>query len=177
MNKDFSYNFLGTFDTGGFEQLIKNLNEEDWNEYTVRQKKYEVHRHTLTIPLIFDNFTNIPKNYPKYEIFKDEILKLEDFFKQFYMTGKLIRCLLVKLLPESYIPKHVDRSYSLEISNRHHIPVTTHEDILFFIDDEPKNMKIGEVWEINNTKPHNVSNPTQYSRIHIIADWKNVRKK
>ena len=44
---------------------------------------------------------------------------------------------------------------------------------MFTIEDEIKNLKIGEIWEINNSeKLHGVSNEGDEDRIHLIVDWK-----
>ena len=44
--------------------------------------------------------------------------------------------------------------------------------IIFTIDGIDKHLKIGEIWEIDNTKMHGVNNPTDTDRVHLIVDFK-----
>jgi tetratricopeptide (TPR) repeat protein len=41
----------------------------------------------------------------------------------------------------------------------------------FFVGGEKKNMRAGELWEINNGLAHAVENRSDQDRIHIIIDW------
>ena len=36
-----------------------------------------------------------------------------------------------------------------------------------------KAMHPGELWEVNNFRPHEVKNGSQIDRIHVIGDWYN----
>ena len=40
----------------------------------------------------------------------------------------------------------------------------------FFVDGEKKNLKTGEIWEIDNTKLHKVENLSNSDRVHLIVD-------
>jgi len=39
------------------------------------------------------------------------------------------------------------------------------------VGEECKNLKYGELWEINNQRQHGVRNLSYEARIHIIIDW------
>jgi len=168
----FTFKFLGNFDTSSFEQKVKTVTEEQWNEYEFRQKTFENHISTRTIPLLFnENFTAAPNEYKFYDLFADDIKKLDDFFLEYYGNGKMIRCILVSLLGNASIPLHVDNGESLISSHRHHIPIIINETVIFQVGLQRKNLKVGEVWEINNRTMHGLSNSSTENRIHLIADW------
>jgi hypothetical protein len=60
-----------------------------------------------------------------------------------------------------------------KIFKRLHIPIQTNEECLFFIKDEVKNLKVGEIWEIANDEyVHWVENKGKTDRVHMIIDWK-----
>jgi aspartyl/asparaginyl beta-hydroxylase (cupin superfamily) len=67
----------------------------------------------------------------------------------------------------------MDSGYSLESCNRIHIPIITNNEVYFTVGGERKNLKDGEMWQINNNnKMHSVENNSNQDRIHLITDWK-----
>jgi hypothetical protein len=168
----------GKIDVDPIIKIIED-NNLDWDEFTDRQKRYNSeHVYTKTIPIIFDksfNFNHL-KIIPteKYPLFKDEISKIEDVIrKNTNEEGKIMRALLVKLTAEKSIRPHVDIvGFSLVVCRRIHIPIQTNDDCFFTVGDDRRNLKLGEVWEINNDKKrHSVDNLGKTDRIHLIVDW------
>jgi quercetin dioxygenase-like cupin family protein len=47
----------------------------------------------------------------------------------------------------------------------------TNKDILFTVGNTTKNLKEGEIWEINNQNLHSVQNNSKEERIHLIIDY------
>ena len=47
-----NFNYIGKLNVSNFSKKVKNINS--WEDYQFRQKTYEVHKYTKTIPLIFD---------------------------------------------------------------------------------------------------------------------------
>lgn len=166
----------GMIDHSEILKIIED-NNLDWNEYTARQEKYTTHCHTKTIPIIFDksfnlnSFKIIPTDY--FSLFENEILKIENLIsKSTNEDGKIIRALLVKLPSGKSIRPHIDRSTTLSLCRRIHIPIQTNENCFFTVGGDKKNLKLGEMWEINNDKRmHSVENLGKYDRIHLIVDW------
>jgi hypothetical protein len=78
------------------------------------------------------------------------------------------------LPPESKCKVHLDFSLFHVLSRRIHIPISTNPNARFSLLSEtgPKNynLKVGSVYEINNTVLHVVSNTGDSHRWHIIAD-------
>ena len=163
------------------EPILKIISDNnlDWDEFTDRQNRYgSEHLHTKTIPIIFDKSFNfdhlkiIPTNH--YSLFENELSELEKVIKNNTgENGKIMRALLVKLTSGKSIRPHVDVvGFSLVIGRRIHIPIQTNDDCFFTVGDDKRNLKLGELWEINNDKKmHSVENCGDTDRIHLIVDW------
>jgi aspartyl/asparaginyl beta-hydroxylase (cupin superfamily) len=175
--RDFRYKLVGKIDVSNWKEKISSLTESDWNEYDYRQKKFEQHKDTRTIPIIFDEDFSIKELYTKtkwYDLFSENLRSIQKKYQNFYGYGDFIRVILVKQLPNTFIPPHVDSGMTLDYAIRTHIPIITNTDVIFTVGDEIKNMKDGEIWEINNReKIHSVENNSSYDRIHLIIDYLN----
>jgi aspartyl/asparaginyl beta-hydroxylase (cupin superfamily) len=178
MNHTDTFQLHGKIDVDPYIKIIQD-NNLDWDGFTDRQKKFNSeHVHTKTIPIIFDksfNFNHLKiiltEHYP---LFKDEILKIEEQVKlNTGENGKIMRALLVKLTAGKSIRPHVDTvGFSLVVGRRIHIPIQTNDDCFFTVGDDRRNLKLGEMWEINNDKKeHSVENLGETDRIHLIVDW------
>ena len=78
---------------------------------------------------------------------------------------------LLNLKAGAVIKQHRDAELSFENGEaRLHIPVFTNNQVEFFVDDEPVNMKAGECWYINANLPHRVANNGESDRIHLVVD-------
>jgi hypothetical protein len=171
-----NFNYIGKIKIKSFRDKINNFNNKLWDNFDFRQKTFEVHKETKTIPLIFDTDfrLNNPTYLNEYKTFKDEFEIIENKLKEIYGKGFIIRAILVLLKSNSKINRHIDTGKSLSICHRIHIPIITNKNILFEIDNEIKNLKEGEMWEINNSeKMHSVVNNSNTDRIHLIVDWIN----
>jgi hypothetical protein len=168
----------GDYNTKNILKIIEE-NNLDWDEFPDRQRRYgSEHVHTKTIPIIFDksfNFNHlkiIPTSH--YPLFEEEISKIEDIIKNNTgENGKIMRALLVKLTAGKSIRPHIDTvGFSLVICRRIHIPIQTNDNCFFTVGNDRRNLKLGELWEINNDKQnHSVDNFGDEDRIHLIVDW------
>jgi len=180
--EDFNFKLLGIFDSSKILKKLKTLSEEVWNEYTFRQELFEeFHGQTLTIPLLYDeDYThNMGKKSKFYEMFEDDVIELNKTYRSIMgKDGVIIRIEIVKMPPHTKIKRHKDMTESFKFDNRTHIPIQTNEKVIFYVGGEEKNMKLNEIWEINNGfKLHGVTNDSDYNRIHMIIDWKNSPNK
>lgn len=167
-----NFNYIGKTDVTTLANKVKKINE--WDKYTFRQKTYDVHKYTKTIPLIFDEDfrNNNPTYHSNLNLYKNEIDKFKKIFTKKFGKGYIIRALLVNLAAEKNIPNHIDNSPSLDICKRVHTPIITNSKVFFTVGDERINLKKGEMWEINNTKKtHSVENNSKSDRVHLIIDW------
>lgn len=168
----FRYRYFGNFDVTNILEKLNKLPDSEWDVWKFRQGIFEEHVHTRTIPLLYDeSFSGKRVEHKNYELFQEDIEELEKFLLNFYNVGYIIRMLLVKMNRNSFIPIHRDTGRGLVACHRHHIPLITNDKVKFYVDGQIENMKVGEVWEINNARPHGVKNHSVEDRIHIIADW------
>ena len=171
-----NFKYIGKIKIKSFKDKINNFNNKIWDDFDWRQKMLEPHKETKTIPLIFDNDFRLsnPTYFNQYETFKNEFKIINNKLKNIYGKGFLIRAILVMLKSNSKIVRHIDTGKSLSICHRVHIPIITNKNVLFEVDNEIKNLKKGEMWEINNSgKFHSVVNNSNADRIHLIVDWIN----
>lgn len=174
---NYNYQFVGKlnfFQSGNIIRKVKKITANEWDEYTFRQNTFAVHRHTKTIPIIFDeDFRMKEISYTKwYSSFETDLKKIQKIVSKKYGDGYINRCILTKLLSGRVISPHCDSGLALSLGKRIHIPLITNRNVEFSVDGEVKNMKRGEMWEINNTnKIHSVCNHGKDDRVHLILDY------
>ena len=172
--EDFNFRYVGNIEVDNILEKVNQLTNADWEEYNFRQIRFKPHIHTQTIPIIFDeDFRNTNPSCTKwYSIFESDIDFLKKKISKFYGGGYIIRCILTKLISNKSIPTHIDVGMSLSMCKRIHIPIVTNDSVIFTVDNEKKNLKTGEMWEINNCKcAHSVENNSDIDRIHLIIDY------
>jgi hypothetical protein len=185
---NFPGNFLqlGSVDIGQLRQQVDDLTDQQWGDYALRQKRYEVHRDTETIGLVFDpDFRHShPTRLPTLEIFHDAIYpalaivaghyenseKGKALAEQFGL-GYFIRATLVRLKAGGAIDPHQDNNFSLTHSHRVHLPIVTNDRVFFSVGKETMALAAGELYEINNRRLHAVRNDSGEDRVHLILDF------
>ena len=169
-----NFEFIDDIDVSFAIDLVKAYDKKKWIDFDFRQKTYDVHKSTQTIPLIFDTdfrMTN-PTHHPDAVFFEDFFSQVSSKFTNYFGEGMILRAILVKLLAKKNIAPHVDSGMSLTSVCRVHIPVITNDEVYFTVGNETKNLKKGEMWQINNgKKTHSVENFSDEDRIHFIIDW------
>lgn len=163
-------------------EILRDFDSE-WSEYTFRQNNYFVHRHTSTIPITEFDAINWELNTYKQNSILDfdykPILgnkKLLDFvtpifdYLQKIHNGKIAKSMFVKLRAGKNIDEHSDAGLYLNMAKRHHIPIITNDEVWFYIDGHKKNLRQGEIWQIDNSKLHKVENQSNQDRVHLIVD-------
>ena len=177
MEIDFvNYNYVGKVDVSKIKETISLLDKSYWEVYTKRQETYHAHSQTKSLLLMWDE-ENIHTLEPsqKHDLFyeleiQNFITLIEPLYKQKYGDGYFNRIILVNLLSNGDIKAHADGG-PLLLSRRTHIPIITNPEVFFIVNDEEKNMKEGEIWEIDNSKVHSVENLSDEDRIHFIIDY------
>lgn len=175
LDEDFRFNLIKSYDVEDLVSIVSKFDTE-WRLDTSRQKQpNSVHMNTNTYYVrsfkpgwepneklnVFPLSNSIHVLVIVDKIIKD-LEKIHD--------GKVSLAMIVKLLPDSDIIPHSDESNYLGVVRRHHIPLKTNEKVLFHIDGESINMKVGECWEINNSRVHHVTNTSNEDRVHLIID-------
>ncbi len=170
-----NYRLIGEIDISHIKEKLE-LIKDRWNDYDYRQNRYKDHSKTKTIPLIWSENFSSREEHPHYDLFKKDIDNIEQFIRDnVCSTGGLMSAILINLPKNESINRHRDANPIGDKFNRCHrihIPIQTNPSCLFEIDNEYKNLKEGEVWEINNIKKlHSVSNKGNSDRIHLLLDW------
>lgn len=146
-----------------------------WFEDTTRQTVSSVHKHTNSV-FVYEYDAKWTKN-TKYNLdvrCKDqELLDLvAPIIKDLegLHNGRVGKALFIKLPPSKDVNPHIDFGDYLESVRRHHIAILTNPKVSFIIDGEKQFMDIGECWEVNNNKMHQVWNEGDTDRIHLLID-------
>ena len=80
------------------------------------------------------------------------------------------RSRLLRLAPGAEVKMHSDIYHHWFYRTRVHIPIKTLPGVEFTCDGESLHMAAGECWIFDNWRQHAVRNPTDYHRIHLVAD-------
>lgn len=81
------------------------------------------------------------------------------------------RVRLLQLAPGKNINTHRDDGDGWAIGKvRLHIPIVTHDDVFFYVDDQRVFMRPGELWYCDFTRPHRVHNKSDIGRVHLVID-------
>lgn len=157
---------------------LKYIPDGIWDTYDkVKPNNFGVFKNnTQHIVFRFVNDIDNPKigytNYKIYDLYKTSLLPIMNYVSNFYNYTEhdYSRIMLAKLNAHSRIPKHVDGHMSSVEPHKLHIPLVTHEDILFYSGDEIINMEVNNIYEINNELPHGVINDSEINRVHLIIE-------
>jgi hypothetical protein len=171
---------IGSVDPGPLAKAIAELTDDDWDEWDHRQQTFGPHRHTQTIPLLYDNDMRHtdPTPWPrlaKLQAALDPVL--DTIRKEHAPAGEgddnayFIRIILTRLSPGTTINRHRDEGESLMRSHRYHVAIATNPLVDFFVGGTPNHFAAGEIWEINNRAYHAVRNVSNQGRVHLILDY------
>lgn len=180
MHFDGSFRYIGTTDVQPLAQVIESFGEGAWFEFTRRQEKFQPHRHTQTIPLLFDEdmrhtdptaWPRLAQIEPVLEPVLEMIRKANPPAAGTDGDGYFVRIILTRLSPGAVISPHRDHRDSIVRSHRNHLAISTNEHVDFGIGGQIQHIAAGEIWEINNRAYHAVRNLGQEARIHLILDY------
>jgi hypothetical protein len=174
IDEPFNYRLHGNFDVSEISQLLSTYSDE-WLANKERQVMYEVHKETNSI-FVYDHSNNWSLGDPYDLKVNDSQPVLIDLVSSIVKSlesihdGKVGKCVFIKMPAHKSVGEHTDKMDYLGAVRRHHIAITTNDDVFFFVNKEAKNMKVGECWEINNNLLHSVENNGDTERIHLMVD-------
>ena len=101
-----------------------------------------------------------------------EHLAKAPYFRQLMASfGTVIgRSRLMRLGPGKVVSEHTDINYYWRSHFRIHVPIVTHPSVAFSCNGKPIHMAAGEAWTFDNWLMHKVENPSDVTRIHLVAD-------
>ncbi len=127
-----SGNFLlieSGIDVKPIKNKLMKISQAEWNK-SGRQKKFEAHRQTKFLMLIYDeDFRHYNPTYQGiYSKFEAELkLLLDTIAENHQHNGFVVRMILAKLEGNGSIPVHTDSGYSLLKCHRIHIPIVSND--------------------------------------------------
>jgi hypothetical protein len=165
-----------TFNVSGIKDEVEQYYSE-WLIDTSRQDQYITHENTFMYQLSeLDYMWSMKEDvtcYKKNSFSTDKaISELSHIYKtlEYHVDGRVVRCEIINMNANSRVRDHKDRSDVLYLSRRFHIPLKTNASCFFTVNGQTVNMLEGNLYEINNTKWHNVKNFSIENRIHLIID-------
>lgn len=186
MNFDGNFRRIGDVDVTELAKLVADFGGAEWDAASYRQQRYEVHRDTQTIGLVFDEDfrhshpTRLPALQRFEEPLRPTLALIADYYEgggqgqrlvREFGYGYFVRATLVRLRAGCGIGSHTDNNFSLAHSHRVHIPVLSNDRVVFKVGRESRVLLPGEVVEINNRRSHSVSNEGATDRVHLILDF------
>jgi hypothetical protein len=171
---------IGSVDPEPLARAVAELTDDDWDEWDHRQQTFGPHRHTQTIPLLYDNDMRHtdPTPWPRLAKLQSALDPVFDAIRKEHApadgpddNGYFIRVILTRLSPGSTINRHRDEGESLMRSHRYHVAINTNPLVDFFVGGTPNHFAAGEIWEINNRAYHAVRNASNQGRVHLILDY------
>ena len=97
------FTFWGHVDVDSIERKLDKLN---WDAYTYRQKTFEFHANTKTVPLLWNerpDHENV-KEHPWYSTFEQDLFAIQAALP----PGRMHTAILIKLPAGTCIPTHRD---------------------------------------------------------------------
>ena len=178
-----NYRRIGSIDVAGIRQSIEALGSDAWDATAYRQRKWAVHAHTRSIPLIYDDDLRHenPTRRPMMDRFEAATKPAMDCIRAHFAPvhaavgspaeeGYFVRVILAKLAGGGEIAAHTDAMPSLTRCHRIHLPILTNPSVEFWVNGDIRHLPEGELWEINNRRSHAVRN-LGADRIHAIFDY------
>lgn len=102
-----------------------------------------------------------------------EVLAKTPYFKEILERFDcFIRTVRLSSLPAGVaIAQHCDTYHDFKYGQiRLHLPVLTHQDVVFVIDERRCEWQAGELWYGDFSLPHRVENNSPVNRVHMIID-------
>lgn len=163
------------FDVQKLQEETKALAKDQFEYYKVIQLRAPAYLVDTSLPFpppaadyadgSWTDWLNTP------ELEKSPYLKsiIETFQKK--TTVNLVR--LLRLAPNAVVKEHTDPTLGLEVEKsmiRLTIPIFNSKDMVFNINKTPVNMKPGECWYLDLTRPHEIINNVNEERINLTID-------
>lgn len=163
------------FDIEKLSQEAKILCHEDFVYYNVIQLRGPAHIVDSSLP-----FPPPAKDYADGSWTKwlntnslEKSVYLKSIVEKFQKNTKVTLVRLLRLAPYSEVKEHTDPTLGLTVEKsviRITIPILNNDKMVFNLNKTPVNMKPGECWYLDLTKPHQITNNCNEERINLTID-------
>jgi hypothetical protein len=179
MKLNVPYKVLCDIDLDLIEEIKNTINEEDWYINDIRNTMTNLTQTQSILIRYFDDYSIAYEddwqshlvNYSMHEKYKDLIERVLTHIKE--NTDIKIKdyiCFFTRLPPGSQVGVHRDSGDFLETCHRIHIPIETHPDCKYIIQNIEYQWKCGKVYEFDNTRLHAVDNKSNIWRTHLLLN-------
>lgn len=176
MNIKENFKSYGKVDIQPILKKLELIPDDEWDRFTWRQDMNPMHGASKTLAIIYDeDFRHF--NNTKHELYNlldfEELSKpMVEILEREYNWGYVVRAVLVKLPAGKSIKPHIDYGGSYHLSHRIHIPLICDWDkVEYVVDGEQKFFELGEMFELNNMKLHEVNNHGDVDRVNLLFDF------
>lgn len=101
-----------------------------------------------------------------YNLISPIIKHTQDQLQPSYCT----KALITNLPAGKSIQEHIDPGWAFSIQHRFHWSLMTNEHAYLNVGDQKIHVQEGDIWEIDNKKPHSAINGGETDRVHLIFD-------
>lgn len=186
MNFDGNFRRVGNANTEPVKTSVAALNDDEWTRSSPAEQRYAAHAEAQSIPLVYDDdFRHTkPTRHPALQTFGPLIRPVLAIAANFFDTsergraltqkhgiGYFVRAGLIRLDPGRAIDEERDENFSLTHSHRLHVPIIGNASACFKVGRETLNIPEGEIYEINNRRPHSLSNGGETALVHLVLDY------
>lgn len=176
MNIKENFKDYGKVDIQPWLDKVQQIPNDEWDRYTWRQDANPMHGASKTLAIIYDNdFRHF--NGTKHELyekldFENLINPLIQRLEDEYNWGYVVRAVLVRLPAGKSIKSHKDIGGSYSLSHRIHVPLICEWDkVEYIVEEERRYFEIGQMFELNNMRQHEVNNYGSIDRINLLFDF------
>ncbi|MFM7433941.1 MAG: aspartyl/asparaginyl beta-hydroxylase domain-containing protein [Gammaproteobacteria bacterium] len=165
---------LGAVEIAPFVAALATQPESLWDADGQFQKQLAPYRKSRTIYLLMTVGGPLAPTRelagwaPLQQAFAPIAARIAEFYPR---PGRVLNAQVALLGPGLDIPEHVDFGPTLEATHRVHVPLETHPEVQFIVEDQNIALQVGEAYELDNMRRHRVFNPSPFRRIHIIVDY------
>ena len=166
---------LCSYPVGEIAALLPAADDPVWDRFAKRQREYPVHQRTRSIGFIWSDGwvkgkpLSLPLGYAPKPL-TAAVMACGEAILAYYPGGSISRLMLTDLPAGTAIPRHRDAYALLEETHRCHLPIVTSPDVTFMLDDVGYHFPAGEIYEIDNMRPHAVTNAGSERRVHLICN-------
>jgi quercetin dioxygenase-like cupin family protein len=161
------------FEVNRLQQEVKQLANHHWLLH-YQHKQYEGEWSAIPLRSIHGATDSILVSPEENAVYKDTAFLAASPYCQEVLSHfqcPLLAVRLLKLNAGAIIKEHRDADLCFEKGEiRLHIPVTTHPNVEFYLDQERMHLREGECWYMNFNLPHTISNNSDIDRVHLVID-------
>lgn len=172
---------LGPVDLGGIRDDILAIPDAVWAEQNARKpnRGYDSLDRTEHIVFRFIRDAGDCRHSVDYPLWASWRERLEPLLQTAirpygYQRVQFPRVMLARMPAGSRIRRHRDANPAALWPHKIHIPISTNDKVLFYIEPEFHHLDVGQAYEVNNLGVHAVQNDGDGARIHLIFECYDV---